>query len=172
MMLFPDCADAKSFPALDRKVRRQEVSVSDADSSHADSDVSESHSSHADSDGMTVSATSLHSMANQLQHLSDAEDANSVTGIDGVHQDGKTGMSEPQDAHQADGVSTLQSRLQIDFVSQSTTGDDTDMVSVYPEYLLHGEGLQLLQLCMAMWSPDPAARPTWGCILDQLNSIC
>ena len=171
MMVLPDCADAKCFPALDFKVRRQEVSINDADSSHADSDVSDSHSSHADSGGMTVSANSHHSLTDKLQDLSDAEDANSVIGIDGMHPDGKTDASEPQEDCQAGDVSTLQSHLQTGVVSQSGSGDDTDMVSVYPEYLLHGEGLQLLQLCMAMWSPDPAARPTWGCILDRLNSI-
>ena len=166
-MELPDCADAKCFPALDFKVRRQEVSINDADSSHADSDVTDSQSSHAGSDGMTVSANSHHSMAHRIQDVADAESANSVIGIDGMHQDGQTGASKSQ----ADIASTLQSRLQTGVMSQSGDSDDTDMVSVYPEYLLHGEGLQLLQLCMAMWSPDPAARPTWRCILDTLNSI-
>lgn len=170
-MVLPDCADAKCFPALDFKVRRQEVSINDADSSHADSDVTDSHSSHADSDGMTVSATSHHSMADEIQDVANAEIDNSVTGIDGMHYNGETGTTEPPDGQKTDDVSTLQNHLQEGSVSQSGAGDDTDMVSVYPEYLLHGEGLQLLQLCMTMWSPDPAARPTWGRILDRLNSI-
>lgn len=49
--------------------------------------------------------------------------------------------------------------------------DDGDMVHVYPQYLLSGDGLKLLQLCMAMWSRDPGARPSCEAILEQLATI-
>ena len=49
--------------------------------------------------------------------------------------------------------------------------DNMDMVHVYPEYLLSGVGLNLLQLCMAMWSPDAGARPTCEDILHNLAAI-
>ena len=75
------------------------------------------------------------------------------------------GMPEPQRLHTDTGCSTLQLRV------EAQVAEDPDMVSVYPEYLLHGVGLQLLRLCMAMWSLDPEARPTWKDIVDQLNGI-
>lgn len=46
--------------------------------------------------------------------------------------------------------------------------DDADMVYLYPEYLLSGTGLMLLELCVAMWARDPEARPSCQDILEQL----
>ena len=53
-------------------------------------------------------------------------------------------------------------------IDESNLVDDVDMVHLYPEYLLHGVGLKLLQLCMAMWARDPRARPSCEDILEQL----
>jgi len=76
-------------------------------------------------------------------------------------------MTEPQRLQTDSGCSALQ-QLRV----EAQVAEDPEMVSVYPEYLLHGVGLQLLRLCMAMWSLDPDARPTWKDVLEQLDGIC
>ncbi|DBA79548.1 TPA: hypothetical protein ACH3X1_008249 [Trebouxia sp. C0004] len=162
-------ANAKCFPALDFKVRRQEVSVDgDEDSHHADRSPADSHASdiielvdHAD---LAVSGDSLSSavMSIKTDHGSGAIE----TDILHRHTDMRDNITEPQRLHTDTGCSTLQLRV------EAQCAEDPDMVSVYPEYLLHGVGLQLLRLCMAMWSLDPQARPTWKDVLEQLNGIC
>ena len=164
------CADAKCFSALDFKVRRQEVSIDgDEDSHHADTSPAASHASdtvelvdHAD---VAVSGDSLFNaaMSSKTDHGSGTVEAD----ISHRHTGVGDGMTEPQRLHTDSGGSTLQ-QLRM----EAQVAEDPDMVSVYPEYLLHGVGLQLLRLCMAMWSLDPEARPTWKDILEHLNGIC
>ena len=163
------CADAKCFPALDFKVRRQEVSVGgDEDSHHADISPADSHASdtveHMDPADVAVSGDSPSSSA-----MSSKTDQGSGTvEADVIHRHMGVGasMTEPQRLLTDTGCSTIQLRV------EAQIAEDPDMVSVYPEYLLHGVGLQLLRLCMAMWSLDPKARPTWKEVLEQVSGIC
>ena len=164
------CADAKCIPALDFKVRRQEVSIDgDEDSLHADTSPVDSHASdsveHMDHADMAVSgdSPSNSAMSNKIDDGSGTVEADISHRHVGVGVD----MTEPQRLHTDSGCLTPQ-QLRV----EAKLAEDPEMVSVYPEYLLHGVGLQLLRLCMAMWSLDPEARPTWKDILEQLNGMC
>ncbi len=162
-------ADAKCFPALDFKVRRQEVSIDgDEDSHHADRSPTDSHASdaveHMEHADVAVSGDSLSNSA--MSSKTDQGSGTVEADIIHRHMGMGDGITEPQRLHADSGCSTLQLRV------EAQVAEDPDMVSVYPEYLLHGVGLQLLRLCMAMWSSEPEARPTWKDILEQLNGIC
>ncbi len=164
------CADAKCFPALDFKVRRQEVSIDgDDDSHHADISPADSHASdaveHMDHAVVAVSGDSLSNsaMSSKADHGSGTFEADIIHRHMGVGDS----MTEPQRLQTDSGCSALQ-QLRV----EAQVAEDPEMVSVYPEYLLHGVGLQLLRLCMAMWSLDPDARPTWKDVLEQLDGIC
>lgn len=56
-------------------------------------------------------------------------------------------------------------------VDESHPAEDVEMVHLYPEYLLSGTGLKLLELCQAMWARDPEARPSCEDILKQLAEL-
>lgn len=56
-------------------------------------------------------------------------------------------------------------------MEESHAVDDADMVHLYPDYLLSGTGLKLLELCMAMWARDPGARPSCQDISQQLAAM-
>lgn len=164
------CADAKCFPALDFKVRRQELSIDDdEDSHHADMSPADSHASdtleHVDHADVAVSGESLSNAA--MSHKTDDGSGTVEADIFDRHMGVGDSMTEPQRLHMDSGCSTFQ-QLRV----EAQVAEDPDMVSMYPEYLLHGAGLQLLRLCMAMWSLDPEARPTWKDVLEQLDGIC
>lgn len=130
-------ADAKHFPALDFKVKRQEVSIDSDDSSDDElqaSDINEHSSEDANDADMAVG---VHSM--------DAVDALHV------HQ------SSNPDGHKV--------------VDTAQLAEVVEMVNIYPDYLLHGAGLQLLKLCMAMWSAEPEARPSLENVVEELAAI-
>ncbi len=164
------CADAKCFPALDFKVRQQGVSIDgDEDSYHADVSPADSHASdaveHMDHADVAVRDDSLFNSA-----MSSNTDAGSgIVEADVIHRHTGVGdsISDPPRLH-ADSEGLTPQQLRV----EAQVAEDPDMVSVYPEYLLHGVGLQLLRLCMAMWSSDPDARPTWKDVLEQLSGIC
>ena len=165
------CADAKCFPALDFKVRRQEVSIDgDEDSHGADRSPTHSHASddveHMDHADVAVSGDSGDLSKTDMSNKTDHGSASVEADIIHKHMGVGDSMTEPQRLHTDTGCSTLQLSV------EAQVAEDLDMMSVYPEYLLHGVGLQLLRLCMAMWSLDPQARPAWKDILEQLNGVC
>lgn len=161
-------ADAMSYPALDFQVRRPEISIDDNDScnnSYApdmsqaghDDDVMASGSNGSEATSLNDEAVSQASHADTVgDYLSETDQNNSVDRVID-HQ-----ISDCQSSHV---------RAESEVGEGMEIGEGVEMVPIYPEYLLHGAGLKLLELCLAMWSADPKARPTWEGVLDRLASI-
>lgn len=160
-------AGAASVKPLDSKIRRQEVSLDLDDSS--DSSMNSMSSSATSSlaptndgeEGQDGRSNSCHSMPGSV------DDSGEAAGAAAVHDDlaNDTGISADKDGNQDALCSTNQA------LEEAHPADDADMVHVYPEYLLSGTGLKLLELCMAMWARDPRARPSCGDIVERLAEL-
>ena len=159
---------AATVAPLHSKVQRQDINLDLEESSSGTS---------LDSDSRSSAATEPAVNDGDTQHLRDSfiscqseaefvEGPSPATGpADCINNQGMMGQVDTEDSPGARCSSTDQA------VDESHPADDADMVHLYPEYLLSGIGLKLLELCMAMWARDPRARPSCQDILQQLAAL-
>lgn len=156
---------------LDSKIRRQEVSLDlddSTDSSMNSMSLSATSSLAPTNDGDGDHKEGQDGMSDSCQSMPESVDHSiEAAGTAAVHRDGAndTGILADIDGSQ-DAICITNQALE-----GSNPADDADMVHLYPEYLLSGTGLKLLELCMAMWARDPAARPSCEDILEQLAEL-
>lgn len=184
------CLGARTVLPLDSKIPRQEITI-DSDGSATEMSMGSSQASSASfsiptddervegyhSDHTTVSAGSCHNDSkpwsvhqHETAHVASANDhRQSTQGLRNTAETDGPGIRglTSSDDQAGRGVNDLD----VPIGGTEIVDVDDDMVYVYPQYLLQGSGLQLLKLCMAMWSADPGDRPTCEAILEELATL-
>ena len=191
-------ADALSFPGLYSRVPKPEISICGSISSQdtSSSTSSSQDSSHASCNAVSQTAShasgSAHSDAasehSKVDHCSMDDSSDETAPMTDSNSKGRQVTESEvvkrvaayscETAESTDFSSEQQSNLSHDALEEhgnslqanAESTEDIEMVYAYPECLLQGPGLQLLQLCMAMWSTKPEARPSWEAVLDWLES--
>lgn len=174
-MLLQISADARRVAALDCKTIRQEVSI-DSDDSSAELSMESSCMSSAASLAPAVDEEE-ENLAGPVSTASQQKQPDAAVAVDqsaiNFGSQNKEQMLQAvligsADANGSDKFGHNHSSTVAD---EAENMNDVDMVHLYPEYLLSGVGLELLQLCMAMWSADPGARPSCEDIQERLATI-
>lgn len=152
---------AASVAPLDSKIWRQEVSLELEDVSTGTSFCSSSTSD------ATTAASAFADDKGGVGTQDDGSFINCQDRPESVYHTGAAGTAAPActDGTLHAGCSAVQD------VEESHAVDDADMIHLYPDYLLNGTGLKLLELCMAMWARDPGARPSCQDISQQLAAL-